>query len=275
VTPPASSFTFEPAFALAAVAAAAVYLRSARRHAVPGWRRASFIAGVALMAIPLNSPLETIAVHYLLLGHLVQNALIADVAPPFVLLGLTPAMGEAVLRRLGPPGRLLNSGFTWPLWVVGWYGTHLTRPYTYALEHPLALDAEHAFLILIGVCFWWPVIVPVRRRMTSGIAVLYLLGAFVAASFLGLAYTFIPRPLYPYYVDAPRLWGISAARDQNLGGVVMTAEQSAVFLTAVAFTLLRMLDEDEERSGRQAAEALEREAAHVRAAARRPGSPPA
>jgi cytochrome c oxidase assembly factor CtaG len=275
VTPPASSFTFEPAFAVAAVAAAAVYLRAARGRAVPGWRRAACIAGLVLMAAPLNSPLETIAVHYLLLGHLVQNALIADVAPPLVLLGLTPAMGTAVLRRLGPPGRVLNSPFTWPLWVVGWYATHLTRPYTYALEHPLALDAEHAFLIFIGVCFWWPVIVPVERRLTSGVAVLYLLGAFVAASFLGLAYTFIPRPLYPYYVAAPRLWGISAARDQNLGGVVMTAEQSAVFLTAVAFTLLRLLDEDDERASRQAAEALRREAARTRTAAGRQNSPPA
>lgn len=275
MTPPASSFTFEPAFAVAAAAVAVVYLRAARGRAVPGWRRTACIAGLVLMAAPLNSPLETIAVHYLLLGHLVQNALIADVAPPLVLLGLTPAMGAAVMRRLGPAGGLLHSGLTWPLWVVGWYATHLTRPYTYALEHPPALDAEHAFLIFIGVCFWWPVIVPVKRRMTSGVAVLYLLGAFVAASFLGLAYTFIPRPLYPYYVAAPRLWGISPARDQNLGGVIMTAEQSAVFLTAVAFTLLRLLDEDEERAGRQAAAALEREAGRARSGPERHNSPPA
>jgi len=165
--PAATSFTFEPAFAVAAALAAVVYLRAARRAAVPGWRRASFLAGMVLMAAPLNSPLETIAVHYLLLGHLVQNALIADLAPPLALLGLTAGMGAAILRRLGPTGRLLQSGFGWPLWVVGWYGTHLARPYTYALEHPLALDAEHAFLILIGLCFWWPVVVPGPRRMGS------------------------------------------------------------------------------------------------------------
>jgi cytochrome c oxidase assembly factor CtaG len=264
VTPSATSFTFEPGFAVAAAAAAVVYLRAARAQAVPRWRRGACVTGLFLVAAPLNSPLETIAVHYLLLGHLVQNALIADVAPPLVLLGLTPAMGASILRVLGPPGRLLGSGFAWPLWVVGWYGVHLTRPYTYALEHPLALDAEHVFLIFIGLCFWWPVIVPVERRLASGVAVLYLLAAFVASSFLGLAYTFIPRALYPYYVHAPRLWGISPVRDQNLGGVVMTAEQSAVFLTAVAFSLLRLLDEDDERAGRQAAEALRREAARGR-----------
>jgi cytochrome c oxidase assembly factor CtaG len=99
--------------------------------------------------------------------------------------------------------------------------------------------------------------------MASGVAVLYLLGAFVAASFLGLAYTFIPTPLYPYYVHAPRLWGISAARDQNLGGVIMTAEQSAVFLTAVALSLLRLLEEEQARADVQVAAALEREAARA------------
>lgn len=259
--PAATSFTLEPGFIVAAALATAVYLRSTRGASVTGWRRASFVAGAVLVAAPLNSPLETIAVHYLLLGHLVQNALIADWAPPLMLLGLTPGMAATILRRLGPANRLLHAGVSWPLWMVGWYGIHLARPYTYALEHPLALDLEHAFLITIGICFWWPVIVPGARRLASGVAVLYLLGAFVGASFLGLAYTFIPSPLYPYYVHAPRLWGISPVHDQNLGGVLMTAEQSAVFLTAVALTLLRLLDEEERRNDEQTAAALEREAA--------------
>ena len=76
--PAATSFTLEPGFIVAAALATAVYLRSTRGGSVPGWRRASFVAGAVLVAAPLNSPLETIAVHYLLLGHLVQNALIAD-----------------------------------------------------------------------------------------------------------------------------------------------------------------------------------------------------
>ena len=96
-------------------------------------------------------------------------------------------------------------------------------------------------------------------------AVLYLLGAFVGASFLGLAYTFIPSPLYPYYVHAPRLWGISPVHDQNLGGVLMTAEQSAVFLTAVAFTLLRLLDEEERRADVHPPPRSHEEAARARA----------
>jgi cytochrome c oxidase assembly factor CtaG len=270
--PPATSFTFEPLYLVLPALALALYLRSARRGGVSRLRIASFTAGAVLIAAPLNSPLETIAVHYLLLAHLMQNALIADLAPPLLLLGLTPAMAAVILRRIGPAAGLLHPGVSWPLWVVGWYAVHLQRPYDYALRHPGWLNLEHAFMILIGLCFWWPVIVPGERRMPSGVAVVYLLGAFLASAFLGLAYTFIPDPFYPYYVHAPRLWGIGASRDQNLGGVLMTAEQSAVFLTAVALILLRLLEEEQERADAQVRDALEREAR--RGAAVPPRKPP-
>jgi len=105
---------------------------------------------------------------------------------------------------------------------------------------------------------WWPV---VHGRYSAGAKAAYLFAAFVLASPLGLLMALIPRAIYPFYVHAPRLWGLSPVHDQNLGGVLMTAEQSAVFLTAVAFTLLRLLDEEERRNDEQTAAALEREAA--------------
>ena len=52
------------------------------------------------------------------------------------------------------------------------------------------------------------------------------------SAFLGLALTFAP-PLYGYYENLPeRLWGISAAKDQNLGGILMTTEQALVLFAA-------------------------------------------
>ena len=58
--------------------------------------------------------------------------------------------------------------------------------------------------------------------------------------------TFSPTPLYDFYEEAPRLWGLSAAHDQNLGGVLMTAEQSVVFLVAIGYFVLKLIPEDEE-----------------------------
>ncbi|HEY3106139.1 MAG TPA: cytochrome c oxidase assembly protein, partial [Gaiellaceae bacterium] len=79
-TPPASSFTFEPLFLALAVAAGVAYWIAARRDR-PGWRAVLFTLGLLLVAGALNSPLETISVHYLLLIHLLQNVMIADWAP--------------------------------------------------------------------------------------------------------------------------------------------------------------------------------------------------
>ena len=66
-TPASTSFSFEPLFLVLAAAAVYGYVRLARTVERPsGWRATLFGLGVALVAVSLNSPLETIAIHYLL-----------------------------------------------------------------------------------------------------------------------------------------------------------------------------------------------------------------
>ncbi|MDX6471834.1 MAG: hypothetical protein QOK22_650, partial [Gaiellaceae bacterium] len=86
----ATDFSFEWLYLGLALAAAGVYARSARSDRPARWRTVTFGTGLFLVAASLNSPLETIAAKRLLLVHLLQNALIADIAPLFILLGLTP-----------------------------------------------------------------------------------------------------------------------------------------------------------------------------------------
>ena len=81
--------------------------------------------------------------------------------------------------------------------------------------------------------------------MTTPGALAYLGVAFVSSAFLGLAFIFSSTPFYDFYKHAPRLWGLSAAKDQNLGGILMNGEQTAVFLTALAYFLVRLLNEEE------------------------------
>ena len=57
---------------------------------------------------------------------------------------------------------------------------------------------------------------------------------------------FSTSPFYEYYKHVPRLWGLSPARDQNLGGLLMNAEETIVFLSAIVYFLLRLLAEEEE-----------------------------
>jgi cytochrome c oxidase assembly factor CtaG len=238
----ATAFSFEPLFLVLAAVAAALYRRAARTDRPAGWRVAAFASGLFLIAASLDSPLETIASRYLLLMHLLQNALIADVAPLLVVLGLTPLMREKLGRR--GPGRL-RARWILPIWLGAWYLTHLAPFYDWALRTGWGLNIEHAILIAAGLLFWWP-IVSGRLSVPAGLG--YLAVAFVGSSFLGLAYIFSSRPFYAFYEHAPRLWGLSPIRDQNLGGILMNAEQTVVFLLAIGWFVMRLLDEEQART---------------------------
>jgi cytochrome c oxidase assembly factor CtaG len=232
----ATSFTFEWFFLGAAVVAAAGYVWFARTDRPEPWRAALFGVGLLLIAGSLNSPLETIAVKRLLLIHLLQNALIADIAPLLLLLGLTPKL------RAGLPR--VRARYALPAWLIAWYGTHAANFYDWALRNTWPLNLEHAILICAGLVFWWPL---VSGRISVPAALAYLGAAFVASSFLGLAFIFSSTPFYSFYEHAPRLWGLSAARDQNLGGILMNGEQTLVFLLAIGWFVLRLLDEEHAR----------------------------
>jgi cytochrome c oxidase assembly factor CtaG len=231
-------FSWEPAFLVLAAIAVVAYVWAARRDRPPRWRIALFALGLFLVAASLNSPLETIASTRLLLIHLLQNALIADVAPPLILLGLTPLM----IAKLNARGlHKLRARYALPAWLVAWYGTHIAGFYDWALREGWALNIEHAILIVGGLIFWWPLI---SGRLSAPPALAYLGAGFVASSFLGLAFIFASRPVYPFYKEAPRLWGLSPVRDQNLGGILMNTEQTLIFLVAIGWYISRLLQDD-------------------------------
>jgi putative membrane protein len=249
VNPPAStSFSFEWIFVVLGAAAVVGYVRLARTVERPSHGRAAlFGLGIALVVLSLNSPLETIAVHYLLVIHLLQNVMIADWAPPLLILGLTPATRAAVARRGGRPLELATRpAVVLPFWLAVWYGVHLPPFYDWALRAGWPLNLEHGLLILAGLLFWWPIFSDEPQHISTAVRLAYLGIAFVGSAFLSLAYIFSARAFYAFYEHAPRLWGLSATKDQNLGGILMNGEQLIVFFAALSYFLLRLLSEEDE-----------------------------
>jgi putative membrane protein len=204
-------------------------------------RQAAFAAGLVLIAVALLSPLEHIALTSLLSLHLLQNVILADWAPPLLVLGLSPAMVAAAERRhivrvlTSPPVALAY-------WLAVWYGLHVPAVYGFALTHRWALGLEHLAFLTSGILFWWPVLSP--SRMRPGSALIYLFGAFVVASPVALALA-LTHPQYSFYIHAPRLWGVSPLEDQQLGAIAMAIEQAAILFTACSVLFFRMLAEDE------------------------------
>jgi cytochrome c oxidase assembly factor CtaG len=68
--------------------------------------------------------------------------------------------------------------------------------------------------------------------------------AFLLAAPLGLLLLLLPRAVYGYYVEAPRLWGLSPLSDQEIAGGTMVAEQAIVFFSVFAYWFRRFLAEE-------------------------------
>jgi putative membrane protein len=220
---------------------AAGYLIATTRFPAPRWRTACFLSGCALMLATQIGPLDTLALHYLLTMHLLQNVALAEWGPLLVVIGLTPAMA-AQIERVPGARALTHPLVALPVWLATYFAWHLPWPYDAALRHQVTiLHAEHASYFAAGALLWWPVF---HGRLTSGTKPVYLFVAFVLASPLGLLLALLPSPIYDFYEHAPRIWGLSPLADQQLAGVTMASEQATVFFVVFALYARRFLQEE-------------------------------
>jgi putative membrane protein len=224
---------------------AGAYALGTRDIVVPRWRLVCFGVGLALVLLTHVSPIAPIANNYLLSVHLLQNVAIAEWAPALCVLGIPPALAG----RLGelPGARIVtHPAFALPVWVVIYLVWHLPLAYETALEHPgTLLHLEHASYFASGVLLWWPVLQERPHAVAAGVKAGYLFLAFVLVSPIGLLLSLLPEPLYGFYEEAPRLWGVSAIADQQIAGVTMALEEALVFCAACSIYFLRFLREQE------------------------------
>jgi cytochrome c oxidase assembly factor CtaG len=67
---------------------------------------------------------------------------------------------------------------------------------------------------------------------------------------LGIALTFAPEALYPYYEHQPHFWGLDPSEDEAIAGLIMALEQSLIMGVAVAWLFTRLLGESEREEQR-------------------------
>jgi putative membrane protein len=217
---------------LAIAALAAAYYWSLRRWPVNTSRRAAFDLAVILLLAVYITPLHTIALHYLLSIHFLQNVVTAEWAPGLVVFAISPVLGHRVARFIHPLVAL-------PLWLATYFVWHVPAIYDAALRRPDSLlHLEHLTYFAAGVLMWWPVI---HGRYSDGVKAAYLFAGFVIASQLGLLLALLPHPVYDFYKTAPQLWGLSDLTDQQIAGVTMAVEQAVVFFAVFAYFFMRFL----------------------------------
>jgi putative membrane protein len=254
-TPP--TVLFGATLAVALFAQAFVRLRRRRPDYAPWSRPLLFAAGLALLVLPLVSPLDHVGDEELLSAHMLQHVLIGDAA---VALLVVAARGPLVFFLLPPPvlrplasfrplravlSVLLRPFVSLGLWGVAFIAWHVPTAYDYAAAHPIVHDLEHLSFVVAGALAWTQLVDPARHgRLRRPQRVFFALGMLVLAQPIVDVLLFSTGPVYPRYDGAD---GLSALTDQRLAGVVMMVEQLLALGICVALLLRPYLKDRRER----------------------------
>jgi putative membrane protein len=263
-------WSIDPPFGYVAIAyvvvSAVLYLLGGRARGGTPLRREplrslSFFAGLAVIVISLDSPIDDYA-DSLFWVHMVQHVLLLTVAPPLILLGQPwPRMWRALpLRTRTVLGRTIaSSRLTAPLralarplpaWilfnvaVVAW---HVPSAYNATLTSNVVHQLEHAMFFFFGLLFWARVVDPgpLRPRLVWPMRIVYVSSAMVVSWVLAIALVVVQHPLYAHYAElGHRPGGITALADQQIAGGVMWVLGSVAYTVTLMIGVYRWLAAD-------------------------------
>lgn len=200
--------------------------RLAPGTAYPKRQAVYFYGALAVFYLAEGSPLHDLAEIYLFSAHMVQHLLLSYVVALLFIVGtpvwiLRPLLLNRVVR---PVARVLTrpvvAAVVFSLFFSGW---HFPAIYEGALGSDIVHHSEHIVFIGTALLMWWPLLSPLPElpRLSNVGQILYLFalpfGQFLVAALL----TFSSEVIYPTYAAAPRLLGLSALGDQQLGGGIM------------------------------------------------------
>ena len=213
-------------------------------------RKRSLFFGLGLLTLwlALETPIDTIADRYLDSVHMLQHVLLGFVAPPLMLLGLSPGMVARLVRVPGLqaitepiPAQLVAAAV-----MIVW---HLPPLYDATLYSEPLHVVEHLTFIVAGALLFWPMLqatsAHARWHMSPGMKLIYMLVATLPQDGVALAFIFSRVPFYEFYAHAPRLVAsLDAVTDQTVAGaVLMTLGKLTMGVSAIAVFIRWFADE--------------------------------
>ena len=184
-----------------------------------------FLAGLATLWLALETPLDTLSDHYLDSVHMLQHVLLAFVAPPLMLLGLSPGMAGLLVRVPGvrPSTEPIPAQLIAAVVMVAW---HVPALYDATLYDEGLHVFEHLTFIASGLFLYWPIVDATsshaRWRMSPGAQLVYMLLATLPQDGVALVLIFSRVSFYDFYTHVPRLIpGFTPVIDQTIAGAVL------------------------------------------------------
>ena len=267
------AWNLTPGIVIMTILTLAVYLRGAMRrqlvtHPPSVWRHILFLAGVSLIFLALQSPIDPIAEH-LFSVHQVQHLLIRMTGPMLLALAspesiLIAGLPHGVRRHVLKPVlqntalRRIFSAFYRPapafmLFVAALYVWQVPAIHNVAVLDPAIHYVMHVTMLLAGLLFWWmifdrrdPPAAPDRRRRAY-----FLVLSIVSTILLGALTTLKETVLYTAYDIQGRLFGVTPMADEIIGGYTIWVPSSMMSIIAILIVLHEWSKQEERRFSRR------------------------
>ena len=210
---------------------------------VPAGQVSTFLCGVLVLFFALLSPLHELGDKYLFSAHMVQHMLLTLAAPPLLIAGtpawmlrplvISPRVFRIVRTATLPVASFVVFNAVFVLW-------HIPALYDLALRERGVHILEHLMFLTAAILMWWPILgrLPELPRPSYLVQMLYLFVHPTVPAVLGAIITFSDGVLYEWYAVAPRIWGLSAHTDQQIGGIIMWIPGGLVYLLTLVVVFL-------------------------------------
>lgn len=230
---------------LAAVAAGyarRVSTLARRGSPVALWRQLCFAAGLLLLLVADLPPLAT-AAEEIVVAHMAQHLLIADLAGLLVALGLTgPLLQPLLARRPFSWLRVLgNPLVALPLWTLNLYLWHLSALYEGVLTSPALHLGQHVGFFTFGLAMWLPLVGPLPKPawFSDGAKLGYIIVVRMLEAVLANVLIWSGAVLYRDYAVGQAKWNISPLADQGAAGNLMMIWTGIVTLALFTWLFFR------------------------------------
>jgi cytochrome c oxidase assembly factor CtaG len=257
----------DPLVVAGLLAAGLLYVAGLRRVAAAGraWpagRTVAFLAGLAVIAVALQSAVDTYDTA-LFSVHVAQHMVLTMLAPPLIALGapITLALlatGKTARRRIvrlvhSPPLRLLGHPLlAWLLFTLSLYALYYSPLFGLSLGNVWVHRLVHLHFLLTGLLFWWPIvgIDPTRWRLHPAARLGYLFLMLPFHAFLGVAIMGSESLLDPVMLRLAPTW-VQILADQRAGGGILWGAGDLISVVAALGVMVAWANQDAKQAARE------------------------
>jgi putative membrane protein len=227
---------------------------------VKRWEATCFWFGWLSLVIALFPPIHALSETAFFM-HMTQHEILILVAAPLIVLGKPglvtlkafPQRGAAALARIAKSPLIKNVWLcisapigAWVIHAAALWLWHVPSAFDATLHSNAIHAAQHLSFFGSAMLFWWAVMHSRQRRLSYGLAVLYMFTTAMHSGLLGALLTLSRTIWYPSYAQANG-FNLTPLEDQQLGGLIMWIPAGLVYVVAGLAFLAGWMRESEAR----------------------------